>query len=168
MTYCPKNGELQGTPTLGPEGNSSEKGEEVNQSEDSEETTSTEYPSFSLAESPERVNSLNVNTLKGSSEAPERLHATALGTKRQIKTALRNEEEAENTRKGAVEALESRLDAIQGETSQEDVEEAVDEINGEVMPEDATDAEKNLASALLNSGAAEDLEEAKRKAGITA
>jgi hypothetical protein len=133
VTYCPKDGELQGTPSLGPsEGGDTEKAAESS-SDDSDDEGD-----INLAANPEAVTQANVSDIKAQS--------TDIDSLRTIKTMLRVEKENEN-RSSAIERLEQRRSALQDGSDDEeaDTEEADsddDSDDGETV--DSVEEVKNL------------------------
>jgi hypothetical protein len=145
------------------EGGLVEGSEEVEESDDSD---SEEV--IDLAANPERVGEVSVTALRSGDRSVT--HITNLRT---IQTMLRVEKEGKN-RSSAVQRLEERRNALQGGNDEEDEAdeadadtEEEDDDNEEVdsveeTDEKLSDAEKSLVAALLNSGDADNFEEAKQ------
>jgi hypothetical protein len=156
VTYCEENGELQGTPSLGPSESDSDKGGEV-KTDNSDEV-------FNLAENPERVNEVNVTHLRG--QGPEEFNVSNIDNRRTIQLLVRYESEGK-TRKGAMERLKQRRSALKKERNEEDEpspETTSDDT--EVVADGGDDyewseADKELMTTLIQSGQAEGIPEAK-------
>lgn len=111
LTYCEENGDLQGTPSLGPSESDSDKGEKSDLM-DGVEMDSEDDEVFNLAENPERVNEVNVTDLRG--QGPEEFNVSNIDNRRTIQLLVRYESEG-NTRKGAMERLKQRRSALKGD-----------------------------------------------------
>lgn len=137
-----------------------------------QDVTDDDNPSsLKLAREPSKVNEVNVSDLRGQG-APE-LSVSNIDSLRTINTMIKHEQQGD-TRKGAMQRLKERRNALQGDDSDDsddedaDVED-VEEQNTDDNDEDdesneagLSDADKQLISALLNSGEAESFEEAKQ------
>jgi hypothetical protein len=153
VTYCEENGTLQGTPSLGPSESDSDKGG----SDEGGNYGKTDEV-FNLAENPERVNEVRVSDLKG--QGPDEFNVTNISNQRTLQLLIRHESEG-NTRKGAMERLKERRDALKNQHQSEDNEDT-EEKEAEVEKEsEFTEADVSMMNTLMESGQAEDLEEAK-------
>lgn len=131
VTYCPKDGSLQGTPSLGP----SEEGDiEVNTDKVAESNTggNTEV---NLAENPEAISEVNVSDIRS--------EVTDITSLRSLKTMLRAEREGKN-RSSAISRLEERISAVGDSSDDED---------------SISDAEEEMVETLIETGRVEDREE---------
>lgn len=144
VTYCEKNGTLQGTPTLGPS---------EEEDTDKEAESSKSDGDVDLASNPEQVSEATVNEVKK--------QATAISSRRTLQQILSKEKAGQN-RDTAVERLEQRLRAVKGKTDEDDEEdsssasqaevaESVESAEDEDDVEELSDADKNLMSALLQN-----------------
>jgi hypothetical protein len=166
VTYCEENGTLQGTPSLGPsesdsdnEGGGDDLMEGIDmQDEDEGGEEETSYGKtdevFNLAENPERVNEVRVSDLKG--QGPDEFNVTNISNQRTLQLLIRHESEG-NTRKGAMDRLKERRDAIKRQHQSEDNEDTEEEES----EEEFSDADKNMISSLVDSDYS--LEEAKEE-----
>jgi hypothetical protein len=140
VTYCPENGELQGTPTLGPSGDESET-EKVAEStteesdEDYAEAEKEEDPEANaafLAKNPEATNDFTANGVKAAKK-----HIDSMKTLQ----VMRRVEADGDTRSTALNAIKSRIKALDGddeETEEETETEADDD------PVESEDGEMTL------------------------
>jgi len=157
VTYCPKDGELQGTPSLGP----SEAEESTDKGE--EEISEAEANAVKLAANPETVKEYTVNDLKKA--------ATHITNLRVIQTMLRVESD-NDPRSSAMDRLKERRNALQGsdeddeadaeeenEASDDEAEESVENVE----ESEWTEADKNLMTTLVETGQAESLNDAKEQ-----
>jgi hypothetical protein len=117
LTYCEENGELQGTPSLGPSESDSDKGGESDLMEGVEMDNEDDDEVFNLAENPERVNEVNVSHLRG--QGPEEFNVSNIDNRRTIQLLIRYESEGK-TRKGAMERLKQKRSALKKERNEED------------------------------------------------
>lgn len=148
VTYCLKDGELQGTPTLGPS---------EGEAEESDTDKGGDSDEVSLAENPEAIGSFTVNEVKK--------EVTDISSRRTLRQLLNAEENGKD--RSVTKRIQQRIRAVSGddevdseeseETSEEDVSEAVEDVDTEGL----SDAQMNLASTLLETGEAENLQEAK-------
>lgn len=147
VTYCEKHGELQGTPTLGPsESTDSEKEEEGDSSDEV-------YPeNIDLAEDPEAVSDLIIAEIEPKVEE--------IQNKRTLKTMLRAEEESKD-RKGAKGAIEVQLESIDGDNDSEATEDTEDSDDSDDI--EWTEADISVMNTLVETGRAEDREDAKEQ-----
>lgn len=156
VTYCPKDGELQGTPSLGP----SEADSEETTDKGGEEISEAEANAVKLAASPETVKDYTVEDLKKA--------ATHITNLRVIQTMLRVESD-NDPRSSAMDRLKERRNALQGsdETDAEEQNEASDDEAEEsvenVEESEWSEADKNLMTTLVQSGQAESLNDAKEQ-----
>lgn len=141
LTYCEENGTLQNEPTMGSDGDTDKVPEK-----------DTDDEVFNLAENPERVGEVNVTDLRG--QGPEELSVANIDSLRTITTVLRAEKEGKN-RSSAVSRIGERRNALMG-NDEEETTESEDE-------DSLSEAEKDLMNTLLETGRAENIEEAKEK-----
>jgi len=152
ITYCPEDGDLQGTPSLGPS-------DETDEAADAEDNTAseTDYADFNLAANPERVTEVRTKALRGDNGSPEQLHVSNIDSLRTIQTMLRAEQEGPH-RSSAIERIEQRRNALQSGEESEATESSDDSEESEW-----TEADKELMTTLIESGRAEDLDDAKQQ-----
>lgn len=134
--------------------------------EDNEEVEKVDTDEVNLAANPEAIKSFNVGEIRSG--------VTDITNLRAIQTMLRVESDSENPRSSAIQRLKERRNALQrdGEADEADTEDAEDASDEEVdeavesVEEDSdeevnlSDSEMNLASTLIETGKADDLEDA--------
>jgi len=156
VTYGKEKGSLQGPPTLGPDGASSEadtdKVAAATTKSNNKKLGEEEAKEINFAENPERVSEVSVNALKGV--------VTDIDSLRTIQTMLRVEKE-NGDRTSATDRLEQRRNKLQ--SSEEDDEEDDEEAEESESQSGMTDAEMNLISTLIDNGMAEDFADAKQQ-----
>lgn len=151
VTYCPEGGELQGTPSLGPDNDS------VENMTDGDSDSNEEV--YKLAYNPEQVTEVTVNDLKG--QGPEEHNVSNINSEQTLKTMLKVEK-GNGNRSTAISRIESKLDTVQEDASQDEVEEAVEDTELSDIQETYgfSDMEIDAVQFRVETGKAEDYQEA--------
>lgn len=146
VTYCPENGELQGTPTLGPSEDSDEsdsgKVEEATTEESDEdyaeaETDDPKANAAFLAKNPEATNDFTANGVRSAKK-----HIDSEKTLQ----VMRRVEADGDTRSTALDAIKSRIKTVSGDDEETEEE---SEVEADDDPVESEDEEMTVEKAAM-------------------
>lgn len=148
-------------------GDASESGDSTEKAAEDTGNDASKYPSFSLAEEPERVSEVQVEALRGQNGSPVELHLSKISSKRTMQNILKAEQDGK-ARKSALSRIKERLNALDGSSDEEatDDEEAdnVEEAEeSEVDNSPLTETQLNLIDTLIDNGIESSFEAAKAR-----
>jgi hypothetical protein len=133
--------------------------------EDDEEVEEVDTDEVNLAANPEAIKSFNVGEIRSG--------VTDITNLRAIQTMLRVESDSENPRSSAIQRLKERRNALRGDGDDDEADETDTEADEEASDDDSedsveaveglSDSEMNLASTLIETGKADDLEDAAKQ-----